>query len=377
MTEARRSMGATKRTGFVWHERMMWHDLGAATGPVATRGIYQPGVHVENPETKRRLKNLLDGYDVTPSLELIHPRQATEEEILSVHAEGYLERVRQLSAGQGGDAGEFALLGPGSYEIALLAAGAAISGAEAIATGAVTNAYVLSRPPGHHAEPDRGRGFCIFSNIGIAIRHLRDRFGIGRVAVVDFDVHHGNGTETIFYEDAQTLTISLHQDGLYPVGRGGLEDAGMGDAAGKNINVPLPPGCGGGAYLHAFDEIVRPALSAFEPEFLVLAAGYDASISDPMAAMMLTSTHYRAIADQMVSWADAHARGKLLVVHEGGYSADYVPFCGLAVIESMRGAKSGCVDPLVVLNDHLPGQALQPHQAAAIARALEASPLLS
>ncbi len=364
-------------TGFVWHERTMWHNVGPSTGALPSRGLYPPGQHYENADTKRRLKNLLDGYGVTDLLEAITPTPATLDQVRSVHDTDYIDRVKSLSDDMGGDAGEFALVGPGSFEIALITAGAAIAGAEAIADGKVKNAYVLTRPPGHHAEPDRGMGFCIFNNIGIAVRHLRTQGKVGKVAVVDWDVHHGNGTETVFYDDPETLTISLHQDGLYPHDRGGIEDKGTGNAVGTNINVPLPPGCGGGAYLHAIDEVVLPALNAFAPELVIIACGFDASVADPMSAMMLTSTHYRAMTGKVKGWVDANSDGKLLCVHEGGYSAEYVPFCGLAVIEQLSGIESGCVDGAGTYADLQTGQDLQPHQADAIAEAKKAAPLLN
>lgn len=364
-------------TCFVFHERCLWHDVGASTAILPSRTRWQPGVHFENPETKRRLKNLLDGYGVTDQLMRLTPTPAARAALERVHTPAYIDKVLALSDAEGGDAGEVALVGPGSFDAAQLAAGGAIAAVEAVLQGRARNAYALVRPPGHHAEPDRGMGFCIFGNIAIAVRDAQARLGLRRVAIVDWDVHHGNGTETVFAGDPSVLTVSLHQDGLYPLGRGAADDRGQEAGLGYNINCPLPPGSGGGAYLHALDQIVEPALDAFQPELIVIACGFDASLMDPLAHMMLTSTHFRAMTVRMMALADRLCGGRLVAIHEGGYSADYTPFCGLAVIEEMSGVSSGCVDVFAQIFDALPGQALTPWQAEAIAAARSAAPLLS
>jgi acetoin utilization deacetylase AcuC-like enzyme len=363
-------------TGFVWHERMMWHDAGPSVAVLPSRGQYQPGIHFENAETKRRLKNLMDGYELTSHLTPLPFTPAGLDAIHAVHDATYVDRVRQLSAGNGGDAGEFALVGPGTYEIALLAAGGAMAALAAVAAGEVRNAYALCRPPGHHAEPAMGRGFCIFNNVAIAIHHVRKTHSIRRIAVLDWDVHHGNGTESAFLTDSETLVVSIHQDGLYPMGRGGTDAVGEGTGAGFNINVPLPPGSGGGAYLHALDEIVIPAFDVFDPDILIVSSGFDACAMDPLSAMMLSSNHYRAMTERLLRWSDRQIDGRLCFVHEGGYSAEYVPFCGLAVVEALAGKSTDCIDPFAPMIDAMPGQALQPHQAAAIESARAAAPLL-
>lgn len=364
-------------TGFAWHERFMWHDNGNAIGLMPTQGLYPPGQHFENPETKRRLKNLLDGYGITDRLTLLTPTPASTEELAAVHTEGHIQRVAALSRGSGGDAGEFALVAPGSDEIARLAAGGTMAAVDAVVRGAVDNAYALSRPPGHHAEPDRGMGFCIYNNIAVAVQAARKAHGLRRVAVVDWDVHHGNGNETFYLSDADTLTISLHQDGLYPFGRGGIDVVGEGAARGCNINIPLPAGSGAGAYEAAFERIVEPAMERFAPELIVVACGFDACAMDPLGRMLLSSNHFRMLTRRIRRVAEALCGGRLAMSHEGGYSDAYVPFCGLAVIETLADLDSDCVDPLSMLMEVPPGQDLQPHQEAAIEAARRAAPLLA
>ena len=352
------------KTGFVWHEKYMWHDTGNALGVLPVTGDFQPWIHFENPETKRRLKNLMDAYGFTEKLIPIVPSPASVEQICRVHTAEYAEHIQTLSGDKGGNAGESAPFGPGSYDIALLAAGGCIAAGNAILDGLVDNVYALVRPCGHHAEADRGRGFCIFSNVAIAAKEFLERDSINRIAVVDWDVHHGNGTESAFYNNASVLTISLHEDSLYPYDSGKVEDTGEGDGEGFNINIPLPPGCGGGAYKAAFDSVVMPALDLFKPDMILVANGLDASTWDPLGHMMLLSHHYRYMTEQLVNAASSHCDGRLLVVHEGGYSAGYVPFCGIAIMEALSGEESGVVDPFAKYESSW--QELQANQKAAI-----------
>ena len=240
-------MTGAPTTGFVWHERYMWHDNGSAAGLQPGRGRYQPGLHLENPETKRKLKNLMDAYDLTPELGRIEASEASDETLERFHTRDYIAKVQALSDAMGGDAGESALVGPGSAEIARLAVGGCSAAVASVMQGKFANAYALTRPPGHHAERDRGRGFCIFGNVALSILEAQANKQVERVAVVDWDVHHGNGTQQAFYESADVLTISLHQEMLYPVNMGTLAEQGEGAGVGTNINVPLPAGCGGGA----------------------------------------------------------------------------------------------------------------------------------
>ena len=257
----------------------------------------------------------------------------------------YLERIKALSAENGGDAGELTPFGPGGYEIALLAAGGVITAIDAVLDGTVDNVYALTRPPGHHAEPDRGRGFCIFANAAIGAKHAREARGLDRVAVVDWDVHHGNGTQKIFWEDPSVLTISSHQDNNYPPDSGHVHEVGAGAGEGFNLNVPLPAGSGVGAYVAAYERVVAPALRAFRPDLIIVASGLDASNMDPLARMMMHSDGYRQLTRLLMDVAEDVCEGRLVVEHEGGYSSAYVPFCGLASSRSSRASKSAIDDP--------------------------------
>ncbi|MEA2628989.1 MAG: hypothetical protein QOJ10_1449 [Chloroflexota bacterium] len=347
----------------------MWHDTGRSAWVTPASLTVEPLGHIENADGKRRIRNLIEVSGLIDHLVQLKPRQATEDEIARLHTREYVDRIKKASSEMGGDAGELTPFGPGSYEIALLAAGGCMTAVDAVLDGKVDNAYALVRPPGHHAEKDQGRGFCIFANIALAAAHARQARGLSRVAIVDWDVHHGNGTEHAFYEDPTVLTISIHQDNNYPPSSGAIGDTGAGAGAGYNINVPLPAGSGVGAYVATFDRVVAPALRAFRPELILVASGLDASAMDPLASMMMTSDGYRRLTQGMLAVARDVCGGRLVACHEGGYSPAYVPYCGLAIVEEMAGVRTGLEDPLLDLLAGFGGQELQPHQDAVIQQA--------
>jgi acetoin utilization deacetylase AcuC-like enzyme len=353
-------------TGFVWDERLMWHDAGRYAGILPPGGLIQPDETFEHPETKRRLRNLLEVTGLLDELVRLPVRPASDEELLRFHTPEYLERLRTLSEGTGGDAGEVAPFGHGSFEIARLAAGGVIEAVDAVLAGRVQNAYALVRPPGHHAEADRGRGFCLLGNIALAVKHARAVRGVERIAVVDWDVHHGNGTQAAFWDDANVLTLSIHQDRNYPLETGSLDERGAGAGSGLNLNAPLPPGCGHDAYLTAVDRIVVPALDAFDPDLIVVACGLDANLYDPLGRMLCTSETYRAMTRRVLDRAAQRCDGRAVFVHEGGYSTSYVPPCGLAVIEELSDRRTDYTDVVALLAASMGGHALEPHQEASI-----------
>jgi acetoin utilization deacetylase AcuC-like enzyme len=360
---------AARATGWLSHERYFWHDTGTAAGFLEAGGWLEPLAHVESVATKRRFQNLLALSGLLGALVSLTPREATREELEAVHTPAYVERIEELSARRGGDAGDGTTpFGPGGAEIARLSAGGAIAAVDAVLTGAVRNAYALVRPPGHHALADRGMGFCIFNNVAVAVRHAQSAHGVERVAVVDWDVHHGNGTQAAFYDDPAVLTISVHQDRCYPADSGALDERGSGAGFGANLNLPLPPGSGHEAYLDAFRRVVAPALERFSPQLVVVACGFDASAFDSMGRMLLHSDSYRALTEILLTTTE----GRLALIHEGGYSDFYVPFCGLAVVEALAGTRTAVEDPFLEDTKQMGGQELSDEQRRSVdaARAL-------
>jgi acetoin utilization deacetylase AcuC-like enzyme len=232
--------------------------------------------------------------------------------------------------------GPDARVGPDSWEPALLSAGGALAAVEWVAAGTGASAYVLTRPPGHHSSADEAMGFCLFNNVALAARRAQ-QLGLGRVAIVDWDVHHGNGTEDVFLADPSVLFVSLHQDGLYPLDRGRAEDRGTGEGLGATLNLPLPAGSGDGAYLRAIEDAVVPALRSFGPDLILISAGQDPAASDPLGRMSVTADGFRAMTRALRLAAEELCDGRLIAVQEGGYSVDHMPFCVLATVEEIAG----------------------------------------
>ncbi|MBL9051052.1 MAG: class II histone deacetylase [Tabrizicola sp.] len=335
-------------TAFFSDERCFWHGGGNYAFTLPVGGLVQPlaGGLPENPETKRRLRNLIEVTGLSRHLAMRGAPPASDADLRRVHPESYLSAFKALSDAGGGELGLRTPFGQGGYEIAALSAGLATEALRSVLSGEVQNAYSLSRPPGHHCTSDFPNGFCLLNNIAIAIRAAQAQGLVRRVAVVDWDVHHGNGTEAIFWEDPDVLTISLHQERNYPLDTGGVEARGGGPGLGFNLNLPLPPGTGHIGYLKAMERLVLPALDRFCPEVIIVACGFDAAAVDPLGRMLCTAETFRQLTRMIRAAADKLCQGRLVLVHEGGYSEVYVPFCGHAVLEALSDAPVTAADPL-------------------------------
>ncbi|MEO0938408.1 MAG: class II histone deacetylase [Pseudomonadota bacterium] len=335
-------------TGFYHDERTLWHAGGNYAFTLPIGGLVQPlaaGGLPESPETKRRLVNLMNVTGLMGELAVSSAPEATRSQLEAVHPAAYLDEFKSLSDTGGGELGRRTPFAQGGYEIAALSAGLSVAAVKAVLNGTVENAYALSRPPGHHCLPDFPNGFCLMANIAIAIEAAKVARPDLKVAVLDWDVHHGNGTEAIFYDRADVLTISFHQEGNYPLDSGDLSDRGTGAGEGYNINLPLPAGAGHTAYLHAMDRVAIPALEGFQPDLIIVAAGFDASVIDPLARMLATADTFRQMTLKIKDLAARLCGGKLVLVHEGGYSEAYVPFCAHAAIEALAGSNTVAPDP--------------------------------
>lgn len=296
---------------------------------------------------------------------------------------------------QGGDVGNHAMISHGGYDIARLSVGGCLEALDALYAGKVKNAYCLVRPPGHHAEADIGMGFCIFNNIVLTVRHAQKVHGVKKIAVVDWDVHHGNGGQKAFWDEEDVLMISIHQKDNFPRPSGNLHERGgckkeeekcakgadapasSGQASadskprekgfGYTINVPMPAGCGNGAYRAAFERVIVPALDAFQPDLLLISCGYDPCVWDPLGHTMVCTPEFGYWTQLMKEVAARHSNGRLMLLHEGGYSKEMVPFCGLFAIEALCGVSTGIADPFAHLYN-LGGHDLEPHQDELISK---------
>ncbi|MGI9391660.1 MAG: class II histone deacetylase [Boseongicola sp.] len=335
-------------TGFYFDERCFWHSGGNYAFMAPVGGLVQPtatGGLPENPETKRRLRNLMEVTGLLSELDARSAKPVTNEELLRVHPTKFLETFKKLSDAGGGETGMRAPYGPGGFELASLSAGLAKSALLDVVDGRVSNAYALSRPPGHHCLPDWQNGFCLLANIAIAVEAALAAGKAERIAVLDWDVHHGNGTEAIFYDRADVLTISMHQERNYPLDTGDFDARGNGAGAGANLNIPIPPGAGHENWLYALDRLAVPAIRSFEPDVLIIACGFDAAAFDPLGRMLCTVETFREMTSRVLTLADDVCAGRLVMVHEGGYSETYVPFCGHAVLAEMAGSEIDAPDP--------------------------------
>ena len=358
----------TKKTGFYYHELCMWHDPGNHSMFDSMGLNFQPATAYENAETKRRLKNLLDVSGISDQLDRRSAEKALKPDLLRFHTESYINQLEVASSQGPGEAGDCATFAKGAYEIACLSAGMAIDAVEAVLTGELKNAYVLTRPPGHHASSDKGCGFCLLGNIPIAVLSAMDKGLVNRVAVVDWDVHHGNGTQEAFYDRDDVLTISIHHENNYPLNSGSVAEQGKGKGTGYNLNIPLPAGSGTGAYQGVIEQLVIPALRNFKPDLIIVACGFDASALDPLGPMILNSESYRVMTQSLMDCAQELCADRLVFTHEGGYSETYVPYCGLATIEALSDTRSGIKDLIGEEIAQWGQQEIMPHQQDVINR---------
>lgn len=294
------------KTGFVYHQDYLQHDMGFG--------------HPESPDRLCAIMARLEASGLLARVTRIEPTEASDEAITRVHQPAYLAQLKTLAPREG-----HASLDPdtsmssGSLHAAYLAAGGAMAAADAIMVGRVDNAFCALRPPGHHAEQDRAMGFCLFNNVAVATRHVQQRHGISRVLIVDWDVHHGNGTQHTFYRDPSVLFFSTHQYPHYP-GTGRATEQGEGRGEGLTVNVPMSSGEGDDEYREVFESMLVPAADSFKPEFVMISAGFDAHRDDPLAGMALTEEGYGALSRIVLDIARRHCQGRVLSCLEGGYN---------------------------------------------------------
>ncbi|MBF6605978.1 MAG: class II histone deacetylase [Chloroflexi bacterium] len=358
------------RTGLAYHPRFLAHDTGLAlvSAPVPVDGPFQVTPHPEGPYRVQAVHRTLE---MTGLLERLTPVafEIVDDDVLAlVHTDGYIEHLKMACATGASEAGSYVPICTASEEIARLAVGATIATVDAVLDGTLSNAFALVRPPGHHAPADAAMGYCLYNNVAIAARHARQR-GVERIAIVDWDVHHGNGTESIFLDDPSVLYISTHQDAWYPADTGQAEVVGKGAGMGFNVNIPLPPGSGDATYARAYERLVAPILREFRPDLVLVSAGQDPNAYDPMGRMAVSSDGFRTIARRVLDTATDVAGGRVAIVLEGGYGG-YAPVCTWSIIEELAGWRSGVEDPYRSWYGATPPATLvAPEAEAALARA--------
>jgi acetoin utilization deacetylase AcuC-like enzyme len=308
-------------TAVVLDRRMLDHDPG--------RG------HPERPD---RLRVLLDHLDGAPGLKHLGARAASEDELALVHPPAHVERVAATAGRPRVVFDPDTATSAASWDAARLAAGSLLVACEAVLAGEVDSGFALVRPPGHHAERERAMGFCLFNNVATAAAWLRRR-GVGRIAIIDWDLHHGNGTQHLFERDPDVLYVSTHQYPFYP-GTGAAEEVGLGAGTGRTVNLPFPAGFGDAEYILAFDELIAPIVRQFAPEFVLVSAGFDSDHRDPLGGMHVTPAGFAALARTCVRLAEESAQGRIAAVLEGGYDLNAIVEGVDATLAAMRGIGS-------------------------------------
>ena len=312
-------------TGFVYDERFLAHDAGP-----------------HHPERRERLESTIDHLRREAWFDALRPVPASPCDrawLETVHDRELVDRARE-SCRRGLPYLDVADVGicPDSYDIALLAAGGALALADGVASAEIDNGFALSRPPGHHAERNVALGFCLFNNVAIAARYLQREHGLDKILILDWDVHHGNGTQHTFEPDPSVLYVSTHQYPYYP-GTGAASEDGEGRGRGATLNCPMPAGAGDRDYERAFMERILPKIDAFAPQAVIISAGFDAHAEDPLAHIMLSTGFFAWMTERMLEVAERHADGRLISILEGGYNTDVLPLCVAAHLELLsRGS---------------------------------------
>jgi acetoin utilization deacetylase AcuC-like enzyme len=334
-------------TALLYDERCLLHDNGSMILDERARD-WLAVPHFERPERVARTFQVLERAGVLDQLHRMAVPEATSDDLELAHTREFVRRIQSACRrGEFAWVGPEARVGPKSWTPAVLAAGGAVAAVDAVLEGTVQNAFVMLRPPGHHSTAHTAMGFCLFNSVAIAARHAQRRRGLKRLAIVDWDVHHGNGTQDHFYDDPSVLFVSIHQDGLYPAGSGTLEQSGGSSADGGTVNIPLPAGSGDHGYGYAFERIVEPILEAFRPELLLVSAGQDPAASDPLGRMSVTTEGFRDLTGRAQRAAARLCEDRLVVLLEGGYSLEHAPFCNLAIVEALAGLPPSFVtDPI-------------------------------
>ncbi len=302
------------------------------------------GYHPERPERLLAARDAVEALtERGVTFDTLAPRDATREELERVHTPAYLDALAKAD-GLYAALDDDTYLSPKSVEAAKRAAGGAIAMVDTLLSPqGPKRALALVRPPGHHARPDGGMGFCLLNNVAIAARAAIAR-GIERVAIVDWDVHHGNGTQDAFYEDPRVLFTSMHQYPFYP-GTGAAKETGAGEGTGFTVNVPLSQNAGDATYAHVLDAIVLPVLDAYQPELVLISAGFDAHVRDPLASMLVTPRGYRQMAEGVARIADRWSGGRVGVVFEGGYDLGGITESFIATLEALAGLEASLRPP--------------------------------
>jgi acetoin utilization deacetylase AcuC-like enzyme len=311
---------------------------------------HETGAHPENPDRMRATMALLDEAGLIDRLRRIDARDATAGELALVHDPAYVAELERVARAGGGWADPDTMIMARSFDVAVRVVGGTLAAVDGVVAGDVASAFCLVRPPGHHSSARRAMGFCLLNHVSVAAAYARARHGIERVAIVDFDVHHGNGTQDAFYAEPGVLYVSTHEYPFYP-GTGAASETGAAAGRGHTINIPMPHRSGDAEHRRAFEEVVVPALRRYRPELVLVSAGFDAHFADDIAGQMLSVDGYGALVSMIKAAAGELCGGRVVVALEGGYHLVALPWCVRRTIELLLG-DAPTPDPLGVAEGH-------------------------
>jgi len=329
-------MSASKRTGVVQDPRYADHCTGFD--------------HPECPERQTVLTDMLNEPDMQGHFQPIMPRPAEKEELLQVHSAKYIRRLEDTRGKAYTYLGPDTQTSPFSYETALLAAGGICRAIELVQAKQLDNAIALVRPPGHHAERAKAQGFCLYNNVAVGVRYAQSRLGLDRILVADWDLHHGNGTQHCFEDDPSVLFFSVHQSASYP-GSGKFSEIGKGRGKGRTVNIPLRAGCGDGEYITLFEKVLKPIALEFEPQLILISAGFDIHHNDPLGGMQVTPQGFAGLTRSVLNTADLCCNGRLVMTLEGGYGLEGLRESVKAVLRELAGLQTTDVAELAAGGD--------------------------
>ena len=310
-----------RRLGFLIDDCYLLHDPGSR--------------HPESPRRLAAIQKALDSHETLDKWSRVEPRPALREELELIHHPAHVERVERAAQKAPSYLDPDTVVSSESYRTGLYAAGGVLECVDAICSGNLTRGFAFVRPPGHHAEPNKAMGFCLFNNVALAAAYARQRYGLLRIAVVDIDLHHGNGTQAAFYYDPQVLYVSSHQYPYYP-GTGNFDEAGIKEGKGYTLNFPLPAGTGDDVFAPIYAHIVAPILEQYQPQLILVSTGFDAYFQDPLGGLAVTRKGYASVAASLIRAAEKSCGGKICFVLEGGYSMEGLQECTKAVLAQME-----------------------------------------
>lgn len=339
------------RTALIYHPQFLEHR---STG------------HPEGQQRVEVIMNTLQKYDMYNSLFHFRPEPASVDDIKVFHSPEYISRVHEITLQGGGMLDDDTFVTPYTFDVALMAVGALNQAVDIVMEGKVDNAFALVRPPGHHAEATHGMGFCIFNNVVLTALYARKKYNLERILIVDWDAHHGNGTQNAFYNDNSVLYFSIHQTGLFP-GTGKIFDHGEGLGAGFTVNVPIPRGTTDAGYYFAFTHLLEPIARQYNPQLIIISAGQDAHFADPMAGLDITTDAYRMMTQSLKKIASETCGGKIIAALEGGYNLNVIGYAVGAIIDELAELEVGIKEPM-----NPPANILRPQTRIALDEAIAA-----